>query len=318
MILLTGGMGFIGLNVALHFIEIGEQVVLTQHRARRVPAALEAALERQAFIEPLDIEHTDDVSDVVKRHRVTDIVHLASPSARTQGSDGVRSLTTGLLNVLDAARTSDVQRVLVASSIWIYGGLSAGPFREDAPLGPEPEGQLETFRRIELQKKAVEALALDYAAEHSVDLVALRIGRVYGPLNYKFMAHNAPSRLAVEAARGEVPSFDSPLHAGDEGDWCYVKDLARGIQMLQAAARLEHTVFNVGSGCSVSNAQVGEAARAVAPAMRIDLAPGTSPDARPSPYMELSRIREAVGYEPEFDIARGMADYVAWLRSNAE
>ena len=57
-----------------------------------------------------------------------------------------------------------------------------------------------------------------------------------------------------------MSGFETTPRAGDEGDWCYVKDIARGIQLLQSSGDLQHAVFNVGSGCSVSNAEITEAA----------------------------------------------------------
>ncbi|NIO07368.1 MAG: UDP-glucose 4-epimerase, partial [Deltaproteobacteria bacterium] len=47
MILIIGGMGFIGLNTALRLLEVGENVVITQYSTRRVPAVLEPELDKR-------------------------------------------------------------------------------------------------------------------------------------------------------------------------------------------------------------------------------------------------------------------------------
>ena len=55
MILLIGGMGFIGLHTTLHLVEAGHPVVITQYSTRRVPEALEPHLDKDVFVEHLDV-----------------------------------------------------------------------------------------------------------------------------------------------------------------------------------------------------------------------------------------------------------------------
>jgi UDP-glucose 4-epimerase len=318
MILVTGGAGFIGLNVGARFVEVGERVVLTQHRARRDEEAFKFHAEGFALIESLDVTNAANVREVMKRHQITDVVHLASPPARLERPEGDRELMDGLMNILECANDLGVRRVSVASSIWVYASQMSGPFREDSALSEGSTGQDQTFRRIETQKRKVEATALAFGKANNLDVLALRIARAYGPWNNKFMAHNAPSRFAALAAFGSESPFETSLHALDEGDWCYVKDIARGIQLLQAAECLEQSVFNVGSGRATSTTEIAEAARAASPGLKVELEPGASIGAREHPYMDLQRIREAVGYEPEYNITRGITDYIDWLHRHSK
>jgi UDP-glucose 4-epimerase len=315
MILITGGMGFIGLHTARRFLDAGEAVVLTQYRVRREPTFLTEDFGGRARVESLDITDGASVQDLVRRRRVTDIVHLAVPGlGALSPADDYRVNMTGLLNVLEAAQTAGVRRVCLASSMGIYGSVTAGPFQEAMPLPVESGGATEAF------KKAFEILGLHYADRAGMDVVALRIAGIYGPL-YHSMA-NLPSRLCHAAVRGERADYSgarggSP-HEEDEADLCYVKDCARAIQMVQTAPALPHRIYNIGGGRAVSNRDLAEAVRRAVPDADLPMQPGRSARSRPNAWMDLTRIRADTGYEPEYDIERGIAEYIAWLRHNPQ
>src|SRR5581483_590502 len=135
MILITGGMGFIGLHTARKFLDAGEQVVITQYTARREPDFIKDELGKRVFVERVDVSSPHDMIEVVRKHKVGGIVHLAVPGlAALTAAEDYRVNMMGLINVLEAARVNDVKRVTFASSATVYGGLADGPFREDALL----------------------------------------------------------------------------------------------------------------------------------------------------------------------------------------
>lgn len=82
MILIIGGMGFIGLHTTLRLVEAGESVVITQFATRRVPAALEPELDKRVFVERMDVTDAYNVFDVMRRRKVDSIINLMAPPAR--------------------------------------------------------------------------------------------------------------------------------------------------------------------------------------------------------------------------------------------
>ena len=315
MILITGGMGFIGLHTARRLLDAGETVVLTQFHARREPAFLSDEIGRRVAVESLDVSDGGAVLDLVQRRRVTGIVHLAAPglNALSPGDD-YRVNMLGLLNVLEAAHRAEIKRLTLASSIAVYAGLPAGPFQENALLPLASANPTEAF------KKAWEILALHYAGRSGLDVICMRIAGIYGPL-YHSMA-NLPSRLCHAAVRGHEAEFvgvrGGAPYADDASDLCCVQDCARAIQLLQMGGRLEHRVYNIGGGRAVTNSELAAAVRQVVPDARISLQPGNGPAARPRAFLDLERIGRDTGYQPAYDITQGVADYVGWLRRNPE
>ena len=312
MILIVGGMGFIGLNTALRFVEIGEKIVISQHSAHRLPDALQ---DRVATAR-MDVTNPYEVFEVVRRHQVDSIVNLMAPPARSVSTQADYHLyTAGLQNVLEAARTFGLRRVSLGSSVAVYGGLPSGPFSEDTALPIHSPTQVSAF------KKGMEMHAHYYAAQARLDVVALRIGSIYGPRYYSM--HNAISRLCHAAARNAEPDFkdrpDGKVFEDDQADWTYVKDVARGIQMLHMAERLSHRVYNVASGRASSNKDAVAAVRKAVPGAPGNvLKPGRTPGNALNPATDLTRIKTDAGYEPVHTLESGIAAYIEWLRSNPQ
>ena len=315
MILITGGLGFIGLHTAQRFLDAGEPVVLTQYRVRREPDFIKAELGKRAFIETLDVTSSHDVSEIVRKRKVTGIVHLAVPGlgALTAAED-YRVNVMGFLNILEAARLFGVRRVSLASSVAVYAGLAEGPFREDMLL-PIPSGNpTETF------KKALEILGMHFAARTNLEVVALRIGTPFGPLYHSLAAPT--SRIIHAAAKGVPADFTgarggAPHQADDTGAF-YVKDCARAIQLVQMADKLSHRIYNISAESPIQFGEFVEVVKKVVPSAEINLPPGRGPRYRPNAYLDIARLKQEVGYQPQYSIERAVAEYVDWLRTHPE
>jgi UDP-glucose 4-epimerase len=314
MILITGGLGFIGTHVARAFLDLGESCVVTRHRSARHAEFLADENGRRLFVEPLDIADPSSFAELGKRHPITSVVHLAGAGLGTGTLDSLSVNTQGLVNVLRAAETWGVSRVGVASTIGVYGGVAGNPLREDAPL-PMPTGHA-----IPAAKKIMEILALCAAGDSGFDVVNLRIAAIWGPLGRSRSPFFATPRLVHAAVKGEDPFPPAGMPYAEDGiDQCYVKDCGRAIALLQTAPTLNHHTYNVGNGYATTNGQVAAAVRAVVPEARAGLHEGHDP-AGPGQalHLDTTRLQEDTGYRPEYDIERAVADYVGWLRAGHE
>ena len=309
MILITGGMGFIGLHAARSLLDAGEDVVLTRFRAWRLPDFLGPEHGARLHVEALDLSDGWALLDVLRRHAVTGVVHLAAPSLGGAPAQQYASAMTGLVNVLEAARQHGVRRLSVASSLSVYPSAVPGPWHEDLSLPVTSDSHTAAI------KKAMEILALHFADRTGLDVVVLRLAVIYGPL-YHSMA-NLPSRLCHAAVAGRAPDLDGvlggPPYADATADLCYVRDCAAGIALLHRDAGLRHRVYNVGAGRAVPNRELAAAVARSVPSAAGALPPGGSPRG----WMEISRLQEDTGYAPAYDVERGVGDYIRWLRDAA-
>ncbi len=313
MILVTGGLGSIGSHTARALLDLGERVVVSAHRSTRLPDFLSAEPDDRLVVEPLDTTDAAAFLDIGKRHPVTAVVHLAAaPFDLPDPVAYLRAESTALLNALAAATAWGVRRFAVASSIAVYAGLGGAAFREDVPL------PVVAAHRIPVFKKTAELFSTLAAAHAGFDVVNLRIGTIWGPLGLPDSPFFALPRLLSAAVRGEGPDLTPPrppAHADDATDLCYVKDCGRAVALLVLADRLNHATYNVSAGRLVRYAEVVAAINAAVPGARIELPPGHSPD-RPAGHLDITRLRQDTGFEPEYDVERAVPDYVAWLRNH--
>jgi UDP-glucose 4-epimerase len=310
--LVTGGLGFIGLHTAEALLNEGENVVLTRYRSYRVPSFLEEHLGKRLAIEPLDLNSPYDAFDIIRKHKVTAICDLFVPrrGTLTPGED-YRVKMDGFLHVLEAARICEVPRVSHASSVAVYGSVTEGPLREDVPLPMTSGNETEAF------KKAEEIVGNHFADRTGLDLVFLRIGGFYGPL---YQRENRPTLKMIRAAMAGVRATYEGVLGGDpyeegETDATFVKDGARAIAKLTLARNLPSRAYNISNGKLVTNREIAGAVKKVYPNADIPLLPGRG-RGRAGRAMDTEYTRRDIGFEPEYDVERGVAEWIEWLKTN--
>lgn len=310
MILVTGGFGFVGSHTVRALLDLGEDCVVVQRRARELPAVLAGA---RVEVEQADVADPDALLAIGHRHDITGIVHLAGsypwPPVPDAPVEATRRALDGLLNIAQAAQEWGVRRLGVASTIGVYfGARNDGPLREDVPLSMSARVSIPTF------KKVGELLGGFLADTTGVDIVNYRVSGTWGPLGHPDPFFAAPA-LVHAAARGTAPDLShlvGPAFAEDGLDLNYVKDTGRAIALLQLAGKLNHRTYNVGSGRATTNAQLIETIRKVVPDAQVDLPTGGDASHL---VLDISRLQEDTGYRAEYDTERAVGDYIAWLRA---
>ena len=309
VILVTGGMGFIGSHTVQALADLGHGCVVTSHRTTR-------DLGDTISIEQVNVANRDAMVGLGERHAIGGIVHLADPALAHLGDPnaGQATLVTdlragadALFNVLECAIAWDVRRVTIASTIGVYGGVpELRGLSEELPLQMAAGGNL-----VAASKKSAE-LVVSLFRERGVDAISARLPAVWGPRGRTESRFFAAPGLIHAAVNGESPPT---AYADDAIDVLYVKDCARAIALLQTAGRLAHSTYNVGSGRATSNAEVVAAIKRAVPGAELPLEPGHSPHGAVA-YLDTTRLQADTGFEPECDLDRAVADYVSWLTSD--
>ncbi len=320
MILITGGLGFIGSHVTRALLDLGEPCVAAQRRTGPVADFLAGDLGQGLAVEPADVTDPESLRAIGRRHEITGIVHLAGGGfGMPDPFEGVRTEAAILCNVLEAARDWQVARVTMASTIGVYAGAGTGMLREDLPL------PLTAGHAIPAFKKSNELLGGYLAGATGTEVVNLRIAAVWGPLGRPVSSFFAAPQLIHAAVTGKAPEAATPYgrprpaYADDGGDLCYARDCGRAIALLQLAPVLRHRTYNVASGRVTTNREVADAIRDAIPDARPDLLPGRDPDGPGGDIcLDVTRLRDDTGYRPGFSTGQAVADYIGWLRAGHE
>jgi UDP-glucose 4-epimerase len=313
-VLITGGMGVIGAEASRRFVREGHRPVLfSRHR--------DESLIRD-ILDKVDIElgsilDRDRLAEVFKARGITHVVHTAayiSALSTKFPAESVEINVMGAINVLEAARAANVERVVYTSAKGIYGPFVGDygaptykPITEDLPKAP---------KRIYDSAKLMGENATLYWGTLGLDVVVLRFATTYGP--GKTTRHG---NMGVTSQIIERPASGQPFHlaqGGDEkDDFIYNKDSALGIYLAATAKNLTSRVFNIGTGVGVTLKDVAAILRRHLPNAVIDVGPGLNFLGAAYPMYgiyDISRAQRELGYQPEFDLERGVADYLESLQ----
>ena len=253
-VLVTGGAGFIGSNVADRFVALGHEVAILDDLST---GKRENVAEGARLVE-LDIRDAERVRQVVAEVKPDVISHQAaqtsvSVSTREPIRDAEVNVLGGL-NVANAAVAAGVKRLVFASTGGaIYGEIREGELASEdhakVPLSPYGCGKL-----------AFEGYLPYYAHAHGLQSTVLRYANVYGP---RQDPHGEAGVVAIFAQRlrdRQPLQINARAKPGDDGcvrDYVYVKDVVAA-NLAAIEGKLERGVMNVGTGFATTTRQLIE------------------------------------------------------------
>lgn len=314
-VLITGGMGVIGAFVAEKFVQEEHRPVLySRHRDDKLIRGIADRVD----IELGDILDLPRLIEVIKKYLITHIIHTAAFVGALSQADPALSVQVnvmGTVNILEAARLFGVERVVYTSAKGVYGDVRGKhghptyqPLNEDHPKNP--------VRIYDAAKFMGENSGLFYHSHYGLDFVALRFSTTYGP--GKTARHG---KMGVTSAIVENPFCGKPFRAAKGGDqkddFIYSKDAALGVYLACTAKALKHRIFNIGTGAGVTLHDFARAVKQYLPQAEIEIGAGLDYMDAPASYYsvyDISRARDELGYEPRFDLSRGIGDYFEFLR----
>jgi nucleoside-diphosphate-sugar epimerase len=317
--LITGGAGFIGSTLARQLVTQGERVVLADVK----PLGAEARFILGDAVGDVVVEHVPvdawtKVIEAVATHRPRRVVHIAALTnpvvLERDPLAALRVNVEGTVNVLEASRLFEVERVVQFSSIGALSSVAYEPIDGDHPVIRAREGPGSGFYGA--SKVAGEAFGLAYAAHLGLDVRIVRPSAVYGfgmawPIYIKPMVEGA--------VRGEPVRFDSG--GSFPRDYTHVADVvALTTALLDAPPEVDRLFYAATGEPLVTAGQAAAHLRELVPGADIEIADGLSAadelEIRYRGRLSIANAREQLGYQPRFAALRnGLADYVERYRA---
>jgi UDP-glucose 4-epimerase len=298
-ILVTGGAGFVGSHLVELLVEAGDQVVVVDDLSRGRRAWLHPGAE----LREVDVRDGTGLRRVLSEIRPDVVVHLAAMHFIPAVDDApglARDINVGGTRALMDALTLQPPRLLVFASTAAVYPDRGGPIGEWCP--PDP---IDVYGDTKLEG---ERLVTEWAEEFSVSPIVARIFNVIGKRETN--PHVIPevvSQLRTGSRTVRVGNLAS------RRDYTDVRDVAEAIRRLAAVDSRSDTIFNVGSGHSVSVAEVVETCEEVLGyriEVEVDQRRLRAHD-RAELCADATLLRETTGWQPSRSLKETLAELLA-------
>ena len=304
-VLVTGGAGFIGSHVCDAFVRSGHEVIALDN----LSSGKKENLDPRVRLEVADIR-SPEAAQLVRSARPQILCHLAAQMDVRRSVEDPRfdadANILGFLNLLEAARTSGVQKVVFSSTGGaIYGDQDVYPAPEAHPTRPvSPYG---------VSKASGELYLGYYRAQYGLRSTALRYANVYGPRQNPHGEAGVVAIFAERLLRGDSCTVNG---TGEQTrDFVFGPDVARA-NLLAATGDVEGPV-NVGTGIETDvnrlYALLARAAGVERPAQHAPAKPGEQLRSSVDP----SRAAKVLGWRPTVVLEEGLRRTVEWFRAGS-
>lgn len=319
-VLITGGLGLIGHNVAIRLLKQGHEVYITDTMTNYgiIPQDEIEYLTNERMNKIKDSLEGDqtfgwstyDISDAPQMHTLFDyfkpniVIHMASfPRQKVVNADpamGARVMSEGLLNLLEASKRFNVSKFVYISSSMVYGDFT-DDVTEEAVCNPQ--GQ------YGILKLAGEWLVKDYSRKGYFNHVIIRPSAVYGPLDVE---DRVIAKFMLTAMRGESLKVNG---ATETLDFTYVDDAADGIVASALSDNTDNKTYNITKSHSrtlldAAHLAVKIAGKGVIEVRDRDL------DFPSRGALSIDQARKDFGFNPKVDVEEGFQIYYDWLSSS--
>lgn len=317
--LVTGGTGFVGSNIVKTLAENGHEVVCFDLAApdHLVEAYVAPWTDQVRFVQG-NILSRDDLQKLLDSD-ITRVVHAAVftgvlPEVEAGRSRSIVEINLmGTTNLLELARDLQVRRFLYVSSVSAYGEITGvdGLLSEELPVNPRS--------LYALTKYAGELLTRRYGDLFGFQTVSTRLDGPYGPME-RVTSHRENQSLIKDwtgrAIRDEAIDVYDP---GQELEITYVVDIAQGIATVLDAQHLSHQVYNVSCGISYTQEEILRVLNKLVPDLQVLVNASEQPSEESRGYgrpnMDVSRLREDLGFQCRYDLESGLQEYLDWRRA---
>ena len=315
-VLIFGGAGFVGLNIAQGLLERGHTITIFD--AAALPKAAQRAFaphgERLHVLQG-DVTDASAVAAAIAGGCDAIVLGAAiTAGPERDAADPERILAVNLLAqvpILQAARSSAVRRVINLSSAAAYGasGQRYQVLEETTPCEP--------VSLYAITKFASERVAARLSDLWQTDVISVRLSAVFGPFERGGGVRDTPSPQALIAA---CCAHDEPALLNEPGDkdWVYAVDVADAVCLLLAAEKPQHGLYNISNDATFTAEAWGRAFAQGWPGFVCRLAEQAEAPTVPvfAPNrgrLSTTRLADEFGWRARFDCAASAAHFGRWF-----
>lgn len=312
-ILITGGLGFIGSNLAIRLVEAGANVTL-------VDAMIPEYGGNMFNIAPIKDRVTINFGDICDMHAMNWLVrdqdyvfHLAGQVSHVMSLSNpfpdIEYNIKGTAVLMEALRQHNPRaKVIFTGTRGQYGAAVSLPVNEDAPTNPKGI--------YEISNLTAEKIIKTYNDIHGIESVLLRLTNIYGERaqmkHSRYGVVNWFIRLAVDNQTISVFGDGEILR-----DFLYVDDCVDALLLAAQTPQAVGEIYNLGVDVPTSIREVVLKIIEVAQTGAWEFTPFSAERKAQEPgdfYSDISKIRRDMGWSPKTDLGTGLAQTIAYYR----
>lgn len=315
--LITGGMGFIGSNLAIRLASLGARVTVVDSM---IPDYGGNEFNLYPVRDKVRINYCDIRDESAVNYLVRDqdfVFHLAGQVCHLMSLSNpfpdIEINITGTAVVMEALRKYNKDAIVVYTGTrGQYGESVSLPVNEEAPTNPKGI--------YEISNLTAEKIIKVYNDVHGIRSVLLRLSNIYGPRSQmkhsRFGVCNWFVRLAMENKKIQVYGDGSILR-----DFLYVDDCIDAILQTSVSTDAYGEIFNVGNNVAVTFLELVKLIIEVANQGQWEFAE-FSPERKaqePGSFIsDISKINRMVCWKPQVDLEKGLAKTIDFYRQHKE
>jgi len=317
--LVTGGTGFVGLNLLEQLLGRGDEIACLAVNPLPTAAARDfAKLPGKLHVIRGDVTEAGSIDDAIARHRCRRIIHAAAITAGTARDESeparvVEVNLLGTINALQAARKANIEQFVYPSTGGHFGeaGLNVGHLLDEETDHPLPNSM------YGISKYAAERTVLRLGALWSMDVRVGRVAVVYGRWEYETGVRDAMTTI-LQATRLAMTGGEAVFPKLGPADWIYSVDIARALMTLLDAATTKHRLYHLAIESPFDMMAWCARLQERYPAFRYRESE-RSDECNIAPLAPFRvpfsgrRLREEFGFVPRFAIDAAFDDYLRWM-----
>jgi UDP-glucose 4-epimerase len=310
-VLVTGATGQIGSFLCQELVSRGERVQAVDVRPN---LANISSVASKISVETADISDYERLLAVAKLGPTDVIVHLAALvylESIQNPSLAYRVNILGTNNVMEVARLLDVQKVVFASSVLVYGNTKTRregiADEEDSPSPPSDPYSTSKF--------SCELMGRHYREKYGMDISCMRIAGAWGPGRYGGYTGQFNDYLRKVLTGSDAPFPPDFAYRKAKLRWMYVKDVANAFAHVADTRRPRSYLFNTGSLVPFNGKQVVDALSSILPSRELGLQETEKPTELSAAVagsngldVDCARLYDDLGFSPRFNLKSALED----------
>ena len=303
-IMVTGGAGFIGSNLVDSLIERGDEVLIVDN----LSTGFRENLNPRAKFYQTDIRDAGEIKRIFDTERPKFIFHLAAQidvrkSIENPVFDAECNILGSLNLMLEAVAQGVEKFIYISTGGAVYGEPLMLPLSEDHPVNPECN--------YGISKHAVEHYLYQYQLNFNLKYTVLRLPNVYGPRQNPLGEAGVNAIFIHEMLKGSTPTI---FGDGEQlRDYVYVGDIVSAC--IAAMDKGDNEIYNIGSGFGTSVNKIYSELQEIIDFKFEPIYASPRKGEIYRIYLDASKAKEELGWQPEVPFGEGLERTVEWHRS---